>query len=70
MCELTGYKVPFDASLLRQLYPHDCFFGLRNCSYVRRVRNAVNALVSNRFITADDGDRIKSEARRAGAQLP
>jgi hypothetical protein len=72
MCNLTGYKVPFGASLLRQLYPHDCFWGFfpHNCSYVRKVRKAVDALVHSRFITKDDGERIKSEAQTVGAHLP
>jgi hypothetical protein len=70
-CGLMGYKVPFDDSLLKDLYCI-CFWGFCfSCNrYVPQVEDAVDELVQDGFITADDGERIITEAEAIQSQLP
>jgi hypothetical protein len=74
MCEFLGYKFPLAPCVLMDLYPPRCFLGTWFCrpsnSYVPQVRDKVDKLVQDRLITADDGDRIKSEAETMQSQLP
>lgn len=74
ICSISGYKVPFDACLLMELYPPSCFLGIWFCrpsnSYVTQVREKVEELVDAGFITVDDGERIISEAETMQSQLP
>ena len=58
ICLFHGYKFPFDAARLRQMYGS-------HAGYVEAVRASVKALVAQRWLTAADGDRIVQEAERA-----
>ncbi len=57
-CTIVGHMVPFDHARLAKLYP-------THADYVRRVNADVDRLVTERWITAADGQRIKNEASRA-----
>ncbi|MGD0917687.1 MAG: alpha/beta hydrolase domain-containing protein [Thermodesulfobacteriota bacterium] len=60
-CSLSGYKVPLEKEVLRQLYPtHD--------SFVEKVNQKVDALERERLLTRADGQKIKKEA--ADAAVP
>lgn len=56
-CTIVGHMVPFDHARLEKLYP-------THADYVKRVSADVERLVSERWITVADGQRIKSQARR------
>jgi hypothetical protein len=56
-CTIVGHMVPFDHARLKKLYP-------THADYVKRVSEDVDRLVSERWITAPDGQKIKSEASR------
>ncbi|HEY6444239.1 MAG TPA: alpha/beta hydrolase domain-containing protein [Candidatus Acidoferrales bacterium] len=60
-CTIVGHMVPFDHARLKKLYP-------TQADYVKRVSADVDRLVSQRWITAADGQRIKSRA--SGAPVP
>jgi len=62
VCLFHGYKFPFDAARLRQMYGS-------HAGYVQAVRASVKALVAQRWLTAADGDRIVQEAGRADLPL-
>jgi hypothetical protein len=57
-CTIVGHMVPFDHARLEKLYP-------THADYVKRVSADADRLVSERWITAADGHRIKSRARRS-----
>jgi hypothetical protein len=57
-CTIVGHMVPFDHARLKKLYP-------THADYVKRVSADVDRLMSERWITAADGQKIKSEASRA-----
>jgi hypothetical protein len=57
-CTIVGHMVPFDHARLKKLYR-------THADYVRRVSADVDRLISERWITAADGQRIKSQASRA-----
>jgi Alpha/beta hydrolase domain len=57
-CTIVGHMVPFDHARLAKLYP-------THANYVKRVSADVDWLVSERWITPADGQRIESEASRA-----
>lgn len=57
-CTIVGHVVPFDHARLVKLYP-------THADYVKRVSADVDRLVSERWITAADGQRIKGQASRA-----
>ncbi len=61
VCLFHGYKFPFDAVRLRQLYGS-------HAGYVKAVRASVKALVVERWLTPSDGERIIEEAE--GADVP
>ncbi|HEY6926112.1 MAG TPA: alpha/beta hydrolase domain-containing protein [Steroidobacteraceae bacterium] len=61
VCLFHGYKLPFDATRLRQLYGS-------HPSYVKLVRASVQSLVAQRWLTPADGEEIVHEAE--GADLP
>lgn len=57
-CTIVGHMVPFDHARLETLYP-------THGDYVKYVSADADRLVSERWITAADGQRIKSQASRA-----
>ncbi len=57
-CTIVGHMVSFDHARLAKLYP-------THADYVKRVSADVDRLMSERWITAADGQRIKSQASRA-----
>jgi hypothetical protein len=59
-CTIVGSMVPFDHARLKKLYP-------THADYVKRVTADVDRLMSERWITIADGQRIKSQASRAPA---
>jgi len=61
ICELWGYREPFDEAQLKSLYPiHE--------DYVSKVRASVADLVAHRWLTPRDGERIITAA--SAAQVP
>jgi hypothetical protein len=58
ICELWGYREPFDAAQLKSLYP-------THADYLSKVRTSVAALVAARWLTSRDGDRIIAAASAA-----
>jgi hypothetical protein len=57
-CTIVGHKVPFGHAKLAKLYA-------THANYVRRVSTDVDRLVSERWITASDGQRIERQASLA-----
>ena len=58
ICELWGYREPFDAAQLESLYPtHE--------EYVAKVRASVTDLVAAHWLTRQDGERIITAASAA-----
>jgi hypothetical protein len=58
ICELWGYREPFSAARLKSLYP-------THQEYVSKVRASVIDLVTARWLTRGDGDRIIAAASTA-----
>jgi hypothetical protein len=71
ICGLMGYKVSLDCEDLLDL---NCICIVGFCfscnRYVPKVEDAVEELVQDGFITAEDGERIISEAVAIQPQLP
>jgi hypothetical protein len=61
ICELWGYREPFNATLLKSLYP-------THQEYVAKVRESATDLVNAHWLTRQDGERIITAA--AAAPLP
>jgi len=57
-CRYTGYAVPFDQARLRALYP-------THQDFVAKVRDDVDELLKQRWLTPDDANEIKAQAGRA-----
>jgi Alpha/beta hydrolase domain len=57
-CTIVGHMVPFGHAKLAMLYT-------THANYVQRVSTDVDRLVSERWITAADGQRIKRQALRS-----
>jgi hypothetical protein len=57
-CFIAGHEKPFDAALLKELYP-------THAVYVRAVRRNVAKLVTDRFLTPEDGEMLVRQARAA-----
>jgi hypothetical protein len=57
-CTIVGHMVPFDHARLAKLYP-------THADYVKQVSADVDRLVSERWITVADEQRIKIQASRA-----
>lgn len=57
-CTIVGHMVPFDHTKLAKLYA-------THSNYVNKVSTDVDRLVSERWITAADGRKIKQQANRA-----
>jgi hypothetical protein len=57
-CSIAGHEVPFSKGLLQQIYPS-------HQAYVKAVTKNTKYLVSQRFLTRYDGDRLIEEARAA-----
>ncbi len=55
-CSLAGYKVPFDNSRIKTLYP-------TGEDYLNKINAMVDRMVEERFLTRSDGMRIKEEAQ-------
>ena len=56
-CRTAGYEVPFEPERLRALYP-------TKGDYVRAVEANVAELVSQRYVTKEDGGRLVEEAKK------
>ncbi len=57
-CVIAGHEVPFSKGVLNYLYP-------THGAYVNKVIADTKQLVSQRFITAEDGQKLIKEARQA-----
>jgi predicted DNA-binding protein with PD1-like motif len=57
-CMIAGHEVPFDHTRLKQLYP-------THSAYERAVSEDVSALVTERFITPEDGQELIEESKKA-----
>jgi hypothetical protein len=57
----TADPIPFDQALLEELYGN-------HGNYVRQVVQKTNALIKERWVTKEDGEKIKTEA--AHAEVP
>ncbi len=56
-CRIAGHETPFDQARLQELYPtHE--------AYVRAVTANVETLVSQRFVTREDGDDLIKQAKK------
>jgi hypothetical protein len=55
-CMLAGYKEPFDNAKIKSLYP-------TREDYLNKVNAMVEKMVTERFLTASDGERIKVAAQ-------
>jgi hypothetical protein len=55
-CSLAGYKVLFDASKIKTLYP-------TKEDYLKKVYDATDKLVAEKLLTESDGERIKQAAK-------
>lgn len=60
LAAIIGQRQPFDAATLRRLYPS-------NADYTGRFNAATDALVQQRFISAEDGLAMKAAAARSAA---
>jgi hypothetical protein len=59
-CMLGGYKEPFNSDKIKSLYP------IRE-DYLDKVKAMADRMVTERFLTKSDGERIKKEAQRIEA---
>ena len=57
-CFIAGHEVPFDKAQLKKLYPD-------HKAYVTAVAKNLSSLVSQRFITKADANKLLEEAKRA-----
>ena len=60
-CFIAGHEIPFDDARLNQLYTS-------HGDYVTKVKDSVNRLVRERFLTPADGLKLQREA--AQSQIP
>ena len=58
-CSIAGHEVPFDRARLKELYAS-------HSAYQSAVTKSVSALVAQRFLTRQDGDKVIEEAKSAG----
>jgi hypothetical protein len=57
-CFIAGHEVPFDRAQLKKLYPN-------HKTYVNAVAKNLSTLVSKRFVTKEDANKILEEAQKA-----
>jgi hypothetical protein len=57
-CFIAGHEAPFDRSQLKKLYPN-------HKAYVNAVAKNLSSLVSQRFVTRADANKLLEEAKRA-----
>jgi hypothetical protein len=60
-CFIAGHEVPFDRAQLKKLYPN-------HKAYVNAVAKNLSSLVSQRFVTRADANKLLEEAK--GAEVP
>jgi hypothetical protein len=57
-CFIAGHEVPFDRAQLKKLYPN-------HKAYVNAVAKNLSSLVSERFVTRADANKLLAEAKRS-----
>jgi hypothetical protein len=57
-CFIAGHEVPFDRAQLKKLYPN-------HKAYVNAVAKNLSSLVSERFVTRADANKLLEEAKRS-----
>jgi hypothetical protein len=56
-CSTQGYKIPFENEKISALYP-------TRGSYLSKVNGMVDSMVTERYLTRTDGEKIKREAEK------